>query len=135
MKAIGIMAIVLLLAGCSQMIETPGIIHGVAAFNADGPYGVEFAAYGDDLSCSWDVGDGSIVSGKTAIYQYNGPGEYDVTMTATDALGNQSILVLDVVVYANEIVCYWEEGAGTTFPDGCWACTYEDWTRVIPNAQ
>jgi len=115
--------------------DTP-IVRSMGAFNAPGQYGVEFYADvtggQEPVLYRWEI-DGGALYGQEVIYHYNTNGDYAVTVTATDAIGRTATESIDLKVYPNEVVCYWNAaGAGTTFPDGCWECTFEGWGVQLP---
>jgi hypothetical protein len=52
-----------------------------------------FAAVGEDpnpLTYSWSFGDSAAAAGPIATHAFDAPGEYTVSVTATDALGNSA---------------------------------------------
>lgn len=51
-------------------------------------------------SVEWDFGDGSTTSGTNPAHAYAAPGTYDVTVTATDAVGNESVARMRVTISA-----------------------------------
>lgn len=53
----------------------------------------------DSLVCSWNMGDGTILSGTDVQYTYADPGTYTVTLTATDPIcGEQGVFSVPVLV-------------------------------------
>jgi PKD repeat protein len=72
----------------------PVAITGLSVFN-DGPaavgQAVKFAAIvetGSNIRFAWNFGDGATGEGATTSHVYAGPGEYSVTMTASNSLGD-----------------------------------------------
>ena len=121
------------LVGCiGPFTQTdPPVVGSLIAVNASGQYGVELSAYvvggQEPISYLWGI-DGGALYGQEVIYQYSTNGDYTATMTATDAVGRTAAGSIDLKVYPNEVVCYWNAaGSGTTFPSGCWECTFEGW--------
>ncbi len=47
---------------------------------------------GTVVSYAWNFGDGSTGSGRTLLYVYGAPGQYDVTLTVTDDAGQSASL-------------------------------------------
>ena len=135
--------LLLSLAGCvgPTITSAPPTIRSLAAVNAPGQYGVEF--YADisggqpPVSYQWVVGDSSgVLYGSNPTYQYNTNGDYEATVTATDSLGRSASESIELKVYPNEVICFWDtRGGGDTFPGGCWTCTFEDWGMVLPSAE
>lgn len=55
----------------------------------------------DDItSYDWELGNGSQAEGEVVDVTYTEPGEYDVTLTATDQLGNEDSVTQTLRVYA-----------------------------------
>ncbi len=66
-------------------IVTPaGSVVGITAVTF---VGVAADADGDAVSFSWDLGDGTRTSGPSVTHVYTSPGDYQVTLTATDGRG------------------------------------------------
>jgi hypothetical protein len=103
----------ILLTGCTQFVNTaPPIITGFAGWNELGEYAVEFHATvrggQEPMSYIWTTGDGGVLHGNPSpTYHYNQDGEYDVTVTVTDALGRQATYGTLVIIDRNR-VCWWE---------------------------
>ncbi len=55
-------------------------------------------ADGDELTYSWNFGDGTTVSGKEAKHAYTADGQYTVTLTVSDNLGGKASVKEDVNV-------------------------------------
>lgn len=51
------------------------------------------------VSCQWDFGDGATGTGPSLSHQYAGPGEYTVTVTATDSMGASATAGMLVTAY------------------------------------
>ena len=124
MKRLAPLIAVLLLAGCMRV---PPVITGIIATNELGLYTVGFhARVSEDAMLVWDMGDGTEKRGVDPVHDYDCPGEYAVTLTATTPHGPSVTSTLEIVVSLNK-VCYFE-GAMPEFP---WACDYphteEDW--------
>lgn len=49
---------------------------------------------------SWDFGDGTTESGKTATHKYAEPGDYDITLSVTDEDGTSAELIQQVKIEA-----------------------------------
>ena len=139
-KRLTVMLLLLSLSlfGCiGPLTQTePPVVSVLIAVNAPGQYGVEFGAYvvggQEPISYRWEI-DGGALYGQEVIYQYNTNGDYTATMTATDAVGRTATDSITLKVYPNEVVCYWNAaGSGTTFPGGCWSCTFEGWGMQLP---
>ena len=88
--------LLLALIGCSFFNGAP-----IASFNAtpttgSAPLVVQVNAAssldpdGDVLTFSWDFGDGTVGSGVSASHPYSTSGQYEIELTVTDLLGQQS---------------------------------------------
>ena len=53
-------------------------------------------------SYAWDFGDGQTATGKTVSHAYSHGGLYSVTLTVTDAAGNQTARTQEIAVTADE---------------------------------
>ncbi|MBU0764803.1 MAG: PKD domain-containing protein, partial [Bacteroidetes bacterium] len=86
--------------GCKGSLTAPGYIHSfalpVAAFYADNGTvcnsagTVQFlnlSSGAGELQAVWNLGDGIITDELSPIHTYSGPGNYDVSLTITDANG------------------------------------------------
>jgi len=91
----------------TQITATDTIAVPIAAFTPDisagvAPLTVNFSntSQGDDLTYAWDFGDSVGTSTEqNPAYQFNNPGTYTVTLTATNSAGSNSISA-DIVVSA-----------------------------------
>ncbi|MAG25137.1 hypothetical protein CMI47_06110 [Candidatus Pacearchaeota archaeon] len=56
------------------------------------PFTVNFTdkSVGDNLTYSWDFGDGGFSEGQSPTYTYNSIGEYKVQLTVTNGYGSNS---------------------------------------------
>ncbi|GMV81715.1 MAG: hypothetical protein AMXMBFR7_28990 [Planctomycetota bacterium] len=55
---------------------------------------------GNDLTYSWDFGDGEIGSGAQTTHAYAAPGTYEATLTVNDGNGGTDVATLEVVILA-----------------------------------
>ena len=53
---------------------------------------------GTIVSYSWDFGDGSTGTGRTALHVYSAPGQYQVRLTVTDDAGQSASLTRQLQV-------------------------------------
>jgi predicted outer membrane repeat protein len=81
----------------SEETELPVEIAGLQAQN-DGPavvgravHFVAAVAAGSDVHFAWDFGDGASEEGVTASHAYPEPGEYNVTLNASNTLGGKAV--------------------------------------------
>ncbi len=51
-------------------------------------------------SYAWDMGDGATLQGAVVQYTFTNPGNYTVTLTVTDAVGQTSRTTWDIMIYA-----------------------------------
>ncbi len=96
--------------GCTSIscgtVDTEGVAP-VAALSADVTSGcdnltVQFADESANIptSWSWDFGDGSSTSSDTnPIHTYTEPGTYSVSLTVTNATGNNSVTMTDYITF------------------------------------
>ena len=76
-------------------ISQGGICGGLTVLTSNGSSG----GPGDTLTFSWDLGDGTVLAGTDVEYTYTTPGNYTITLTATDALcGDQATFSVDIDV-------------------------------------
>lgn len=72
--------------------EVPvGAAHDVLVFDASAASDPD----GQGVSITWDMGDGTTLSGATVVHRYAEPGSYTVTVTARDATGLPSGVTTD----------------------------------------
>ena len=90
--------------GTGVAVNVAPTIRSVTATPDDGatPLEVNFAATaddpdGDDITYSWDFGDGGTGSGANATHTYTTPGTYAARVTATDATGKSSEKSVQVI--------------------------------------
>ena len=71
--------------------STPAAAGGIIAADVDELITVNASAVfaGSDVGATyeWDFGDGTVMSGLTAMHSYSSPGLYPISFTATDAAG------------------------------------------------
>ena len=51
-------------------------------------------------SYAWDMGDGTTLEGAVVQYTFTNPGNFTVTLTVTDALGQTNRTTWDIMIYA-----------------------------------
>lgn len=86
-----------------QVLEAPDVVAGFTsecewlecAFNASKTF-----VKGDVDAYEWDLGDGETATGENVTHAYETEGTFTVTLTVTDAQGNQDSMSLDVTVEA-----------------------------------
>jgi PKD repeat protein len=69
---------------------------------------------GNSLEMAWAFGDGGTGGTSIAYHTYNVPGEYNVTVTATDPGGETTSAMVPVTVLADSLTL----AIGTNFPGG-----------------
>lgn len=82
----------LLTASCS--LPTPPVAQFTAdAFQGNAPLTIMFtdATSGSPTSWAWRLGDGTTSTSQNPVHVYDTPGIYDVELTATNALGSNTI--------------------------------------------
>lgn len=114
-----LVAIVLILTGCSFQSGPPPVIQGLIADNAMGPYAVEFVPFvtgNEPMTYRWETGDGTVLRGENPIHDYGRHGEYIVRLTVTDAGGLTASSICRIWL-DGFTVCYWETS-------DIWTCLY-----------
>lgn len=94
-----------------SVVITPNIDPPVAAFtasptqNCDGI--VQFTDQSTDLptTWSWDFGDGTTSTDQSPLHTYALPGVYTVTLTVSNANGNDTEVATDLITYYGTNVC------------------------------
>ncbi len=101
-------------------------ITGVSANVTEGaaPLAVEFTGFaedpnGEELTYTWEFGDGATATGSTVTHTYSSTGVYQARLTVTDASGNQDVSnPIDITVGSGPTVQIDSPADGSTFVAG-----------------
>ncbi len=91
-------------AGLNRAYPKPQVAVAVSStgpFHAGDTVNFSVSGQGRDLSYDWDFGDSSNGSGQNVSHAYSALGSFNVTVTATDPIGQRSSATTSVTVQAH----------------------------------